>query len=548
LKERIGEIVGLDLRKSYSAIYLLRNRALAREYFDLMGVMVKIVDLNRKVIFANKKCCQVLECQERDIIGKEWTESFVPKRLRSKLVQYFHELISGQIKPIEFHINPVLTARRDERIIGWHNTLLRDEIGSIKAVLSSGIDLTAGKRAERRLRRYAKRLKNLQHFHRAILTARSPQVIAEAALESIGGLIPAFLGTVVEFDFERERAEVLSASFGRKNQMEAAFTMSLHDSESIKKLKTAEVISFKRHQSSAELPLIKDFFKSVGLDTYIRVPLLVKDDLIGAFYLSSMLLSELGDEQIEIASEFANSMAIGIHNIKLFQSVVKQREQIRFMAKRLQEVEEKQRLGLGRELHDQVGQRLTALSINLNLIGSLLPEVYRKKILPRIDDSIKLVEETAKHIREVMCELRPPVLDDYGLAAALSWFSEKFSERTGLKVTTQVKEIEPRLPVSLEIVLLRIAQEALNNVAKHAEAEHVEILLENSPDQVILSIIDDGVGFDSRNLHTPKRMEGWGLITMRERAAAVGAEFVVKSEIGKGTEVTVLMTRKGKNQ
>ncbi|MBW2058697.1 MAG: PAS domain S-box protein [Deltaproteobacteria bacterium] len=543
MRKCIGEGVSLDLGNSHSTIHLVENTALAREYFDLMGIMVKIVDLDRKVTFANRKCCEVLECRESDIIGKEWTETFVPERIRSKLVRYFHELISGQIKPIEFHINPVVTAKGDERIIGWHNTLLRDENGNIRAVLSSGIDLTAGKRAEARLRKYAERLKNLQHFHKAILAARSPRVIAEAGLESISGLIPALLGVVVELDFERERAEVLATSSGCKGRMKAGFTMRLQAPESAGRLKTAEIVSFEQYQPLVEPPVIEEFFRSAGLPACIRVPLLVQDDLIGTLYLSSGLLPELGDEQIEIACEFANSMAIGIHNVRLFQSVVKQREQIRSMAKRIQEVEEKQRRELARELHDQVGQRLTALSINLNLIGSQLPREYRKEISSRIDDSVRLVEETTKHIREVMCELRPPVLDDYGLSAALSWFGEKFSERTGLKLDTRVNEIEPRLPISLEMVLLRIAQEALNNVAKHAEAEHVEILFESTPDQVVLTVRDDGMGFDARSLQMPKGTTGWGLITMRERAAAVGAELFVGSEVGKGTEVTVVITR-----
>ena len=514
LRKRVAELEKIDLAHNHSTVSLVENRDLAKRYFNLTGIMVKIVDQNGTVTFVNKKCCEVLQGNEEEIIGKSWVNVFVPQRIRSQMMEYFNKLIAGTISPVEFHVNPVITCRDEEKIIGWHNTLLRDEVGNIGGTLSSGLDLTAGKKAESELRIYSERLKKLQEFHKDILSARSVKAIADTALAYIRKLIPSFLGAVIEFDFKRKMVSVITASFDSENRIKPGFTIPLRNTEVLDKFKKGEVVIFYKDNLSKELPLIDDFFISAGSRAYLKVPLLVQDDLIGGLYLSSKQVTELSTEQIEIAKEFANSLAIGIHNIRLFESVVEQREQIRLMAKSIQEVEEKQKRWLARELHDQIGQSLTALNINLNLINKLLPDDNKEKISNRVEDSINLVEDTTRQLREVMHELRPPGLDDYGLSAALTWFGKKFSERTNLKLTSQVEQISPRLSISSEMVMFRIAQEALNNVAKHAQAANVEIKLENDSDRVVLKITDDGIGFDLDNITISRAMSGWGLITM----------------------------------
>jgi len=543
LRKRVAELEKIDLAHNHSTVSLVENRDLAKRYFNLTGVMVKIVDQNGSVTFVNKKCCEVLQGNEEEIIGKSWVNVFVPQRIRSQMMEYFNKLIAGTISPVEFHVNPVITCRDEEKIIGWHNTLLRDEFGNIGGILSSGLDLTAAKKAESELRIYSERLKKLQEFHKDILSARSVKAIADTALAYIRKLIPSFLGAVIEFDFKRKMVAVISASFDSKNPIKPGFTMPLRNTEVLDKFKKGEVVICYKDDLSKELPLIDDFFISAGSRAYLKVPLLVQDDLIGGLYLSSKQVTELSTEQIAIAKEFANSLAIGLHNIRLFESVVEQREQIRSMAKSIQEVEEKQKRWLARELHDQIGQSLTALNINLNIINNLLPDDNKEKLLKRVEDSINLVGDTTRQLREVMHELRPPGLDDYGLTAALTWYGKKFSERTNIKLTFQVKQISPRLSISSEMVMFRIAQEALNNVAKHAQAVNVEIKLENDSDSVVLKITDDGIGFDPDNIAMSKAMSGLGLITMEERATAKGGEVIIKSEQGIGTEVIVVMKK-----
>ena len=142
-----------------------------------------------------------------------------------------------------------------------------------------------------------------------------------------------------------------------------------------------------------------------------------------------------------------------------------------------------------------------------------------------------------------MTELRPPVLDDYGFLAALHWYGQQFSDRSGLLVMVKGGELAPRLPLSIELALFRVAQEALTNVLKHSQASQVTMTLVALSGIARFTIADDGVGFDLASLHHPKEQPGWGLITMRERVEAVGGHLRVESAPGKGTRVIAEVTR-----
>jgi signal transduction histidine kinase len=205
---------------------------------------------------------------------------------------------------------------------------------------------------------------------------------------------------------------------------------------------------------------------------------------------------------------------------------------------KLGELQEAERQRLARELHDQVGQNLTALGIHLNVIFSQLSHESKNKVEDRLDDAVRILTETAGSIRDVMAALRPQVLDDYGLKAALELEAERFSERTGIRTQVIGKDISPRPMDGLETSLFRITQEALTNVSKHGVAQKVIVQLEQIDNIVRLTINDNGIGFDVDKLNSYNH-SGWGLMTMRERIQAHDGSFQVASTPGKGTQIIV---------
>jgi len=219
-------------------------------------------------------------------------------------------------------------------------------------------------------------------------------------------------------------------------------------------------------------------------------------------------------------------------------------DRLRALALRLSELEEAERQQLARELHDQVGQNLTALGINLNIIRSLLPNLPDNQIMQeRLDDSLTLVEQTAERIRNVMTDLRPPVLDDYGLLAALHWYGRQVTARTGVPVMVSGNEVSPRLPPAIEVALFRIVQEAATNAIKHAQPTQIDIQVQNDVQEMRLIVADDGIGFDLAARQPADGRHGWGIMTMIERAEAVGAHCRIESQPGRGTRVIVEVAR-----
>jgi PAS domain S-box-containing protein len=210
------------------------------------------------------------------------------------------------------------------------------------------------------------------------------------------------------------------------------------------------------------------------------------------------------------------------------------------LAARLAKAEESERERLARELHDLVGSTLTALNLNMTAMRGQLPPQSAGTLGQGFDDAMALLEETTGLVRNMMIDLRPPMLNDFGLAPALRWHSELMATRTGLAIAVEAPPDMVRLDRDAEIALFRIAQEALNNAMKHASAHRVAISLSEDRGVVTLTIADDGCGFEPA---TAKAADGgaphWGLVIMRERALSVGGRLRIDSAPGSGTRVIV---------
>ncbi|HKG53271.1 MAG TPA: PAS domain-containing sensor histidine kinase, partial [Anaerolineales bacterium] len=218
---------------------------------------------------------------------------------------------------------------------------------------------------------------------------------------------------------------------------------------------------------------------------------------------------------------------------------------LQILSQRLVEVQEEERRAIARELHDRVGQSLSALNINLIIMrNQLLPDSL-ERVASRFDDSMHLVGETITLVRDVMSNLRPAVLDDYGLEAALQSYVDEYRSRYEIKVVLE-KSAQPilRLGPSIEMTFLRIAQEALMNIARHANASQVTLSLWQEGDSICMTIQDNGTGIVS--WQEANRPGSHGLTIMRERAEAFGGNLKVSSVPGQGTRVEMsIPIRKG---
>jgi signal transduction histidine kinase len=234
-------------------------------------------------------------------------------------------------------------------------------------------------------------------------------------------------------------------------------------------------------------------------------------------------------------SILANILADAIARYRAEVALRESRERLRQLSLSQLQVQERERRHIASELHDEVGQSLTALKINLHSVRGLVRDREARSLL---DDSIGIVTGLVEQIRDISLLLRPSILDDFGLVPALRWCVNRYAKRVETHITFDVEGSVRRLSADVETVCFRIAQEALTNVLRHARASRARVRLQVDDAQLHLSVVDDGVGFE------PKRLEAQtsggrrvGLAGMRERGALVGGEVEILSAPGHGTQV-----------
>lgn len=209
------------------------------------------------------------------------------------------------------------------------------------------------------------------------------------------------------------------------------------------------------------------------------------------------------------------------------------------LSRHLVVVQESARRRLSGELHDRTSPNLAAIGVNLDIITATMLEGKSAMLSERIEDVRALIEDTTASIREICSDLRPPVLDYAGLAAALGSYVRQFQRRTGIAVQFGCPHPAARLAPDLESVLFRTVQEALTNCAKHSRTRSIMVALSLDGPLVSMTISDDGVGFDPGSLGKTTHTGGLGIITMKEMAEFSGGSFTLESAPGKGTRIKV---------
>jgi signal transduction histidine kinase len=212
-------------------------------------------------------------------------------------------------------------------------------------------------------------------------------------------------------------------------------------------------------------------------------------------------------------------------------------ERLRRLTRRLELAKEEERKRIARELHDEMGQALTAAKINMQLLAQ---DPTRDNAPARIEDTVGLVDRMIGHVRTLSLDLRPPLLDELGLGAALRGYLEAQAQRSGLDVRVDADSIPPGVPPEVEITTFRTVQEAVTNILRHANAKHVDVRIRRTDGTLDISIRDDGAGFDvDRTIEKALGGHHLGLLGIRERVQVLGGSVAIESEIGVGTEVRV---------
>jgi signal transduction histidine kinase len=368
--------------------------------------------------------------------------------------------------------------------------------------------------------RWSRQLQSLNEVGNALATETDLMSLLDLVARRLRELVDARLVAVLLPAGEDELRIVAAAGEGAAGLLGETVTPSASKSGRVLERRRSE-----RVDSVIEDPEVdQELMRRLAARSGLWVPLVARERLIGVIQVHDKLGSSdarFADDDLRLAETFAARAAVAVD---LSERVARDALQ------RVVAAQELERRRLSRELHDETGQALTSILLGLKPLEEALANHPSR---PAVVELRELVVTALQDVRRLAVELRPKVLDDFGLVAALERLSEAFTEQTGIRVEFTSAIPVDRLPGEIETALYRVVQESLTNIVKHAHAGRVSILLTRKPSSVAAVIEDDGEGFQTGST----RQGGFGLDGMRERLALLDGALQIESSEGSGTTV-----------
>jgi signal transduction histidine kinase len=272
-----------------------------------------------------------------------------------------------------------------------------------------------------------------------------------------------------------------------------------------------------------------------NLKNHLCIPLTATGQIQGVIDMFSLASDAFTTEQVHLFATMGQEVGVAIQNAHYFAEVNASRERLRLLSQQLIEVQENERRHIARELHDEIGQALTALKVNLQTVSRI---VIEPDLLPQLHESIAIIDRTIKQVRNLSLDLRPSLLDDLGVVSALRWYIDRQAQRTGIETFFTAHPPDMRFSPALETTCFRVVQEALTNVVRHARAQRVSVSIVKHDQYLEVIVRDDGVGFDLTTIvKQPAAEAALGLMGMKERVELVGGSLEILSDHNHGTEI-----------
>jgi len=284
----------------------------------------------------------------------------------------------------------------------------------------------------------------------------------------------------------------------------------------------------------------RELVMAEGLKAFICVPLRARDKVLGVLNIASRMPRHFTTSDMHLLYAIGDELGIAIEHARLYERLRKARERLRKLARQNLVAEEDERRRIARELHDETSQSLSGIALQLQALIEMStisgqPEAEFVAGLKKVQS---LTVQVHKEVSRLISNLHPALLDTLGLVPAVRQYAETSLHPLGIAITVETKGTEMRFPPEVEAAFFRFIQGAVGNIAQHSKAKNAAIVFEYKPDEFLLTISDDGKGFNvSEITDVEESGRGRGLFSMRERIGSMGGTSGIESAIGKGTEV-----------
>jgi PAS domain S-box-containing protein len=414
----------------------------------------------------------------------------------------------------------------NSRIIEWNGR---------PGVFASFRDITERKKMEREQARWLWEQETLTTIDHQLVSMVDLQKVLEAISHHAKSLTHADFVGVIQFDLQAN-SYTWRTMIGNLSPFSSEVFPVLDVHHQLMRNESPTLISdvqVNMMYSAEKFPSIaKEQLQSAGI-----FPLDVEGRREGVLLVGFRSGHQFSKRDLRYLGSLAKKSSIAIANAKLYENLIEQEKELgRLSSARVQDQEEERRR-IAREIHDGLGQMLTAIKFNLEILEDSIQSPAEFK---RIEDMKELLDRVMKEAREISYDLMPSVLEDFGLTPALQLLCEGVANRTNLKILFHAHGVTERLAPKIEIGMYRIAQEALNNITKHAQASEVNVQIVRHKIGIRLTVEDNGIGMKTK-ARTPRadRSDGMGLLGMRQRAVSFNGGFTIDSSPGKGTMVNV---------
>ena len=438
----------------------------------------------------------------------------------------------------------VITVNRSVCILGADKYLritaypLRNSYGNPRAMVELRRDVTAERELETQILRRQNELLALSRVSAALSGLWDLDAILRVALDSVLDIMKGTIGGILLLDEQTQMLfyrvhRGLSARYVEEMRMSLGEGIAGRVAQSGKSILVEDISADPRAAH-------RDLVSTEGLKAFISVPLRAKDKTLGVINIASRMPRSFTTNDMHLLHSIGDQLGVAIEQAKLYEWLEKARQRYQQLARHTLVAQEEERRRIARELHDETSQALSGLALQLQALVDMAEMSHSQdaEFITKLKKVQSLVVQVHSEISRLIANLRPALLDTLGLVPAIRQYAEANLRSLGIDVSVELKGVERRSPSEVEAGLFRLAQSAIGNIAQHSRAKKATIILESRDDEFLLSISDDGQGFDiSKVTEIEKSGRGRGVFSMNERAALLGGTCSIESQPGQGTTV-----------
>ncbi|MBI2907350.1 MAG: GAF domain-containing protein [Chloroflexi bacterium] len=538
LRDSLQEIEDKGRELEESKEQLRKSRDLLQTTIDSLDEELIVLDRQRRITQVNRSVR--LKYGDQDVVGRYCYEvthgSSHPCHPPSCVCPLGKVLQTGAPARV-FHLHgPSQAGSSKATYVEVSASPLYDAGGRVTQVVELVRDITESKEQENRLLEANRYLLALNAIASAVSQWLDLDVILKSALDKTLELTKAEVGGILLPD-EKTRTLAYRVYRGLSEQFVRGIA-GIAVGEGVAGWVAEHGETLVVEDISRDPRVARPVVSEEGLKAFLSVPLTCKDKVVGVLNIASREPRLFSVQEVQVLTALGHQLGVAIENARLYQELQLKEQARSELLSRLISAQEDERRRVARELHDVTGQALAALAVRLEALtaaGSSPEDVENHK-----EGMRSLLGVTSKDLHRLIYDLRPSLLDDLGLPAALRSCAHSSLDAAGVEVHFEVAGEERRLPPQVEIALFRIVQEAITNVARHARAESTYICLEFRERSIAVQVEDDGIGFDlSRAFDPAEARESIGLLGMRERAELLGGTLTIDTKSGGGTRVAM---------